>query len=400
MDSSMTNGDLQSLGATLREAREQRALTFEEVETQTRIRVKFLQALESGDLSLLPSLAHARGFLRNYAQFLHLDANAIIAEFGALTGMAPPPVTTSTPAPEPPPSSAPPPPPGTVAPAFDQPPAPPPPEELTPYPLPSQARSRSTYITPAQRMGPAGPLGAPTPPPRPRAQTPPRGTTIPATPPRGVAVPATPPEPLQPERPQSPASRLLRSNVLTGVVLGIGMLAIVIWAITQLGSVKGSDIAPTSQAGLPNLAGSDVSTDVSSPPPDSTQTATPGAPGASSGPSIPLDRVLLNIVVTRRTWAQIVVDGKPVLTGQVEGGQVLQYQANTSIVLIVGDAEAFDVTYNGQPLGPLGKAGQVVQRIFTPSGQITPTPTTTVTPTETLVPTPTDRVTSTPTPKP
>jgi cytoskeletal protein RodZ len=83
MDNSMTNGDLQSLGAMLRQAREQRALTFDEVETQTRIRVKFLQALESGDLSLLPSLAHARGFLRNYAQFLHLDANAIIAQLAS-----------------------------------------------------------------------------------------------------------------------------------------------------------------------------------------------------------------------------------------------------------------------------------------------------------------------------
>src|SRR5512141_2195302 len=117
--SSMTNGDLQSLGATLRQAREQRALTFEEVETQTRIRVKFLQALESGDLSLLPSLAHARGFLRNYAQFLHLDANAIIIQFGELTGMAAPAVTTSTAAPEPA-APAEPSAPGQVTPAFEQ----------------------------------------------------------------------------------------------------------------------------------------------------------------------------------------------------------------------------------------------------------------------------------------
>jgi hypothetical protein len=194
---------------------------------------------------------------------------------------------------------------------------------------------------------------------------------------------------------------LLRSNLLTGAVLGIGMIAIVVWAIAQLGAVKSSDLAPTTQAGLPGLTASDASPG-SSPGPDVTLTTTPGGPGASGGssPSIPLDRVLLNIVVTRRTWAQIVVDGKPAFTGQAEGGQVLQYQANTSIVLTVGDAEAFDVTYNGQHLGPLGGPGQVAQRIFTPSGQITPTPTMTVTPTETLVPTPTERVTSTPTPKP
>jgi cytoskeletal protein RodZ len=389
MDSSMTNGDLQSLGATLREAREQRALTFEEVETQTRIRVKFLQALESGDLSLLPSLAHARGFLRNYAQFLHLDANAIIAQFGTLTGMAAPSVTTSTAAPEPPSAGAPPPS-KQVTPSFDQAPAPPPPEDLTPYPPPpAQTRTRSTtYVASAQRVGPGAPVGVPTAAPRPRYQTPARG----------VAVPTTSSEPVQPERPKSPVGSLMRSNLLTDAILGIGMIAVVVWAIAQLGAVKSSDLAPGAQVGVSGLAGSDASPG-SFPAPDSTLTATPDSSGAS-GPSIPLDRVLLNIVVTRRTWAQIVVDGKTEFSGQAEGGQVLQYQANTSISLVVGDAEAFDVTYNGQHLGPLGDAGQVAQRIFTPSGQITPTPTMTITPTETLVPTPTERVTSTPTRKP
>jgi transcriptional regulator with XRE-family HTH domain len=383
-NSSMTNGDLQSLGSTLRQAREQRALTFEEVETQTRIRVKFLQALESGDLSLLPSLAHARGFLRNYAQFLHLDANAIIIQFGELTGTAAPAHTTSTAAPEPPVPGDPPVS-GQVAPAFEQAPAPPPPQQLTPYPPPTQSRTRSTYVPSDQRVGPSGPAGVQTPAPRPRYPTPVYG----------VAVPASAPDVAQPDRPRSPAGRLMRSNVVTGVILGVGMVAIVVWFITQLSAVKTSDLVPTAQANLPGLTASDTSPGPS-PSFAPTLTATP----EFGGPSIPLDRVLLNVVVTRRTWAQIVVDGKTEINGQVQGGQVLQYQANTSIVLIVGDAEAFDVTYNGQHLGPLGGPGQVAQRIFTPSGQITPTPTMTITPTETLVPSPTERVTSTPTRKP
>src|SRR5574341_54293 len=85
-----------ALGALLRQTRESRALSLEEAEEQTRIRVKFLQALESGDLSLLPSITHARGFLRNYAQFLRLDADAIVAHFGELTGSASGGVTTYT----------------------------------------------------------------------------------------------------------------------------------------------------------------------------------------------------------------------------------------------------------------------------------------------------------------
>lgn len=387
----MTNGDLQSLGATLRQAREQRALTFEEVETQTRIRVKFLQALESGDLSLLPSLAHARGFLRNYAQFLHLDANVIIVQFGELTGTAAPAVTTSTASPEqssPVEPSAPGQagPGGQSAPAFDQAPAPPPPQKLTPYPPPpTQSRTRSTYVPSDQRVGPSGPAGVQTPALRPRYQTPAYGVTI----------PSTGPDVAQPERPRSPAGSIMRSNLVTGAVLGIGMIAIVVWSITQLSAVKSSDLVPTAQTGLPGITASDASPGPS-PSFAPTLTATP----EFGVPSIPLDRVLLNIVVSRRTWAQIVVDGKTEFSGQAEGGQVLQYQATTSVSLIVGDAEAFDVTYNGQHLGPLGGPGQVAQRIFTPSGQITPTPTMTVTPTETMVPSPTERVTSTPTRKP
>ena len=82
----MTNGDLQALGEMLREAREAQAFSLQEVEAQTRIRAKFLQAFEQGDISDLPSIAHAKGFLRNYAQFLHLDVDDMIARFAQATG--------------------------------------------------------------------------------------------------------------------------------------------------------------------------------------------------------------------------------------------------------------------------------------------------------------------------
>ena len=63
----MAEDDLHTLGAMLRQARESQALSLEEVEAQTRIRVKYLQALETGDFSVLPSITHARGFLRQMA---------------------------------------------------------------------------------------------------------------------------------------------------------------------------------------------------------------------------------------------------------------------------------------------------------------------------------------------
>ncbi|MFQ5401387.1 MAG: helix-turn-helix domain-containing protein [Anaerolineae bacterium] len=72
---------MNELGHILREARENRGLTLAEVEKQTRIRVKFLEALESGNYAKLPTPAHVRGFLRNYARFLDLDPQPLINRF-------------------------------------------------------------------------------------------------------------------------------------------------------------------------------------------------------------------------------------------------------------------------------------------------------------------------------
>ncbi len=64
---------MNELGQWLREAREVKRLTLAQVETQTRIRSKFLSALEEGLYEDLPAEVYTRGFLRNYALFLGLD---------------------------------------------------------------------------------------------------------------------------------------------------------------------------------------------------------------------------------------------------------------------------------------------------------------------------------------
>ena len=62
-----------SVGQQLRRAREARSLTLEQVSQSTLIRVHYLRALEEGDFGILPSAVQARGFLRTYADLLHLD---------------------------------------------------------------------------------------------------------------------------------------------------------------------------------------------------------------------------------------------------------------------------------------------------------------------------------------
>jgi hypothetical protein len=93
----VNNGESQALGEILRQAREDIHLSLEEVERETRIRAKFLAALESGDLRALPSDAHAKGFLRNYAQFLGLDAQAMLRRYDTARGIAQPTMNNATP---------------------------------------------------------------------------------------------------------------------------------------------------------------------------------------------------------------------------------------------------------------------------------------------------------------
>ncbi len=64
-----------------RETRERLGLTLDEVERATRIRVHHLEALESGDLEDLPSPVQARGFLKNYADFLGLHTEGILLAY-------------------------------------------------------------------------------------------------------------------------------------------------------------------------------------------------------------------------------------------------------------------------------------------------------------------------------
>src|SRR5512143_676358 len=67
-----------SIGARLKQAREQRRLTIAEVSEATRVRVHYLQALENDDFTSMPSTAQARGFLRIYAAFLGLDLASLV----------------------------------------------------------------------------------------------------------------------------------------------------------------------------------------------------------------------------------------------------------------------------------------------------------------------------------
>jgi transcriptional regulator with XRE-family HTH domain len=69
------------LGETLRRARLERGITFEDAERVTRIPRKYLEALETENYGILPAPVFARGFLRSYSGYLGLDPGELLPFF-------------------------------------------------------------------------------------------------------------------------------------------------------------------------------------------------------------------------------------------------------------------------------------------------------------------------------
>src|SRR3954449_7822491 len=69
------------IGATLREARMRARIDISEIEAETKIRAKYLRALENEEWDLLPGPTYVKSFLRTYATALDLDARLLLEEY-------------------------------------------------------------------------------------------------------------------------------------------------------------------------------------------------------------------------------------------------------------------------------------------------------------------------------
>jgi cytoskeletal protein RodZ len=69
------------IGETLRDARMRARIDVSEIEAKTKIRAKYLRALENEEWGLLPGPTFVKSFLRTYAQALGLDGKALVEEY-------------------------------------------------------------------------------------------------------------------------------------------------------------------------------------------------------------------------------------------------------------------------------------------------------------------------------
>ena len=71
------------IGNSLREARLRQSLEFLEIEQGTKIRGKYLRALEDEQFDVLPAQTYVKGFLRSYAEYLGLDGQLYVDEYNS-----------------------------------------------------------------------------------------------------------------------------------------------------------------------------------------------------------------------------------------------------------------------------------------------------------------------------
>lgn len=301
---------MEQIGRTLKERRERLGLTLEEVERSTRMRTQRLEALEEGRFDTLPSQVQLHGFLRNYADFLGLDADDLLANYQSS--------------------------------------------------LAEPGKKRSPALHGKPRRTPRGPLGSPA------------------------------------------RRRSLAETLLSGIVIA-AVAAVFLWGG---GSIVASLNMPETPDVQPVLVAlndpTETPTLTPSPEPNRSLEGMPDTALTERGMTLTptlilpvLDSVRLELTAVSETWVRLSVDGEEVFQGRMAPGDQLAYTGQEKIELVTGNAGGLRVVFNGQDQGPLGDLAQVVERVWSPRGIVTPTATITLTPTLTPQQSPTFTPTST-----
>ncbi|MBI5930681.1 MAG: DUF4115 domain-containing protein [Chloroflexi bacterium] len=321
--------DLEILGAQFRRAREDRRLTFDQIERQTRIRAHYLEAIELGNFGVIPSPVQLRGFVRNYARAVGLDPDLMLAQVeealanpaGRKPRKTPKTTTTTTPI-----------------------------ENASATPTDTLEKYRAPVIVPRASHSSMEVAAAP---------------TYSAPHKRG---------------PMRTVFAVVVATVLTGVIIG-GLLV----AMNDLAEKSTEATQPSPLLELnPNnptvaIATGTPTLSVFIPPPNETLDLSQAG------------NLTIEITPLQRAWVRIVTDGTTVFEGIItprsstSTGDFLTYSANDSLTLKTTNAGGLEVKINKQVFR-LGEPRQAFEQTFTLEGLITPTFAPTSTPTITYTP--------------
>ncbi len=299
--------DAELIGADLRAAREERDLSLVQAEQATRIRIYYLEALETGRFEILPSPVQGRGFLKNYARYLGLDPDPLTVRFDVAINGANRRSRFKTP------QSAP---------------------AVLSDPAPRKNSSRTTIPAPDSKPVPSAPR-----------------TTRTRTPPASGAI-------ARQRRNRNTALLTL----LIALISLIGLIVLLVLAVQSANQNSDTGILSTQPTVQPSATPTlDASATAMRPSPlPNPNTPAAVAPAAGS--------VNVQIAVRARTTLKVFADGAQVYSGVPGPDTVLQYQGKQEIRIECGNAAAIDVNVNGVQQGELGQNKQAINRTFTAGG--------------------------------
>lgn len=208
-------------------------------------------------------------------------------------------------------------------------------------------------------------------------------------------------------RQAGPLRRLLTPDLLIGGGLILALFVFIIWTAARI-SASREDQA---QATLPSVGDVILTTPSATIDPaaanlETTPQTTEGSPGSpvTSGsgeiaatPTLAAlndDPLQIYLISKQRAFLRVIIDGELKFNGRSMPGNAYPFSGKNSIEVIVGNGAAFQLFYNQNDLGLMGRSGQAVAMTFTQNGITTPTPL----PTPTLAPT--TAITATPGPSP
>lgn len=409
-----------TVGEILKQTREEQKLTLDEISVMTRIRVKYLSAIEADNYDVLPSSVQKKGFVRSYARALDLDPSPLIAQLRL-----------------------------TIE------------EESGESEYPDEVSVQSSTAAETQ---PLGEIGATL-----KTQRERLGFSL-ANVENQIFIPqryliaiengsleelpstvqgrgmvknyaqflGLDPEPLllgyadalqnrlTAVRERAPDSginslriwfrRFLASPTIVwvGVMLLIGSVSI--WSGMLVFGNRGG--TPGLTETIPGVADILLPSLTFTPTPEQPQT-TPGeievdiaiSPGSletepvggepTTTPQITgNEKVQIQLIILQRSWVRVTVDGITAFEGRLLPGSVKVFGGEQSIEILTGNAGGVEVIFNQRDLGVMGLFGEVIDRVYTAEGIASPTPTITLTPTPTDTPEATVTPTLTATPEP
>ncbi len=346
---------MKEIGRRLKARREELGLTMDQVQAETKIRRRYLEALEAGKDEVIPGEVYVKGFLRFYANFLGLDGVGLVKEYNdwkaaqAAAAMA------------------------EVQAARGR-------RRRGPR-APSEAEAAPDKTGRAAKpgappgTGPVAPAAGPSLPPV--SATPRVAAAAPPAPSTPPAAPALPPRSLSAEgRRRNGRGGRLAVSVLVILVLVATAGVWYVWSHAQAPASGGTD-GTTAEPG----EGAGTQPGGSTEEPTGGDSGQPGADGAPVGWALlgESDRLTRYVVygapfvvglevVSEKCWVQVMADGQTVFEQTMEAGAKGEWTARSEMSIVFGRPQLVRVSLNGQVVGLAGTKDQPRTLRFEASG--------------------------------